>query len=243
MSRMPLAGCAPTRVRQAECIRRPFHGLAQLPPSPPPCRRRRPRNVGHFGEHLPHRGGLHLVEGVEEIAHGTSSLISCVVRNLRRGQVDGRHEPCAGGHRGFARERLHVGPDEAVGDRPRAGRSTSTASGMPRLWISRISRAAVAIRDADLDLPVEAARPAQGRIEIRAGCWSPRSRSPDHGSQPVHQRQQLRDHALLDLALHLGPLGRDGVDLVEEDDARRAAPAPPRRSAAGSPRFPRRTCG
>ena len=38
----------------------------------------------------------------------------------------------------------------------------------------------------------------------------------------LHQREQLRDHTLLHLALDFGPLGRDGVDLVEEDDAGRA---------------------
>src|SRR3546814_10675158 len=39
--------------------------------------------------------------------------------------------------------------------------------------------------------------------------------------QPVEQGQQLGDEPLLRLALNLAALGRDGVDLVDEDDGRR----------------------
>ena len=47
---------------------------------------------------------------------------------------------------------------------------------------------------------------------------------PDHHHlaplhQAVHQRQELRHHPLLHVADHLGALGREGVDLVQEDDA------------------------
>ena len=103
----------------------------------------------------------------------------------------------------------------------RWARSTSSASGIPRLWISRISCAAVAVGDRDGDLAVETPGPPQGRIE-RVGEVG--RRDHDHVAaaiQPVHQREQLRDHALLHVADHLLAPWRDGVDLVEEDDARR----------------------
>ena len=71
---------------------------------------------------------------------------------------------------------------------------------------------------ADHDLAVEAAGPAQ-RLVDRLG---PVGRGDDDevGArlQPVHQRQQLRDEALLGLARHLAALGRDRIDLVDEHD-------------------------
>ena len=100
----------------------------------------------------------------------------------------------------------------------RCGSSTSAASGMPRLWISRIS-AGRAVGNGDGDFAVEPARPAQGGVE-RIGQVG--GRDHDHVlplGQSVHQGQQLGHDALLHVAHHpLAPRG-DGVDLVEEDDA------------------------
>ncbi len=41
--------------------------------------------------------------------------------------------------------------------------------------------------------------------------------------QPIHQGQQLRDHTLLHLADHVLAARRDGVDLIDKDDARTLA--------------------
>ena len=78
----------------------------------------------------------------------------------------------------------------------------------------------VAVGDPDLDLAVEAPRPAQGRVEgVR-----PVRRADDHdlpaGLQSVHERKELRDHPSLDLAGDLVPLRCDAVQFVDEDDAR-----------------------
>jgi hypothetical protein len=67
----------------------------------------------------------------------------------------------------------------------------------------------VAIGDADLDLPVEAAGTAQRRIEILRDVGRADHYHLTARFQAVHQREQLRDHALLNLALDLGPLRRD----------------------------------
>ncbi len=72
---------------------------------------------------------------------------------------------------------------------------------------------------ADDDLAVEPAGPAQRLID-RLG---PVGRGDHHqiGARlhPVHQRQELRDQPLLRSArTHLTALGRDRVDLVDEDD-------------------------
>ena len=93
-----------------------------------------------------------------------------------------------------------------------------------------------------LDLAVEAAGTAQRGVE-RVGAVG--RADDDHlaaRAQAVHQREQLADDALLDLAPDLGALGGDGVDLVEEDDAGRVLLAPRRRRGAGAPRSRRRTC-
>ena len=80
---------------------------------------------------------------------------------------------------------------------------------------------AALVGHADDDLAVEPAGPAQ-RLVDRLGAVG-RGDHDEIGArlQPVHQRQQLRDEALLGLARHLAALGRDRIDLVDEDDRRR----------------------
>ena len=81
----------------------------------------------------------------------------------------------------------------------------------------------VLVGNGDGDFAVEAARPAQGGIQ---GVGQVGGRQHDDVlplREAVHQRQQLRHDALFHVADHpLAPRG-DGVDLVEEDDARRLA--------------------
>ena len=101
----------------------------------------------------------------------------------------------------------------------------------------------VLVGNGDGDFAVEAARPAQGRVQ---GVGQVGGRQHDHVlplRQAVHQRQQLGDDALLHVADDpLAPRG-DGVDLVEEDDARGAGGPPRRTASAGGLRSRRRTCG
>ena len=90
------------------------------------------------------------------------------------------------------------------------------------------------VRDADLDLPVEAPGAAQRRVE-RVGNVG--GGDEDHlpaRFEAVHQGEQLRDDAAFDLALarHLLALRRDGVDLVDEDDGKERFFPPPRTSCA-----------
>ena len=78
------------------------------------------------------------------------------------------------------------------------------------------------VGDADHDLAIETAGPPERRVQ-RVGQVG----GADHDdlSAPfdaVHQRQQLRDDPLLDFADGLLALRGDRVDLVDEDDARRA---------------------
>jgi len=79
------------------------------------------------------------------------------------------------------------------------------------------------VGDADHDLAVEAAGAAQ-RLVDGVGAIG-RGDDDDVGAllQPVHQGQKLGDEALFRLAGDLGALGRDRIDLVDEDDRRRSA--------------------
>merc|ERR1719267_405892 len=78
--------------------------------------------------------------------------------------------------------------------------------------------AAVLVGHADVHLAVEAAEAPQRRVDR---VW-PVGRTDDHHVrarlEAVHQREQLRDDAPLDLALRLLALGGDGVNLIDEDD-------------------------
>ncbi len=82
--------------------------------------------------------------------------------------------------------------------------------------------AAGLVGDADDDLAVEAAGAAKRLVER----FGPVGRGDDDGVlarlDPVEQGQQLGDEPLLGLAGDLAALGRDRIDLVDEDDRRRA---------------------
>jgi len=81
--------------------------------------------------------------------------------------------------------------------------------------------AAVLVRHANVHLAVEAAEAAERGVD-RVGAVG-RADDDDVRArlQPVHEREELRDDAPLDLALRLLSLGRDRVDLVDEDDGGR----------------------
>src|SRR5690606_15760989 len=74
------------------------------------------------------------------------------------------------------------------------------------------------VGNANDDFAIETARTAQ-RLVNRLGPIC-RGNDDEVGArlQPVHQRQQLRDETLFRLTRYLPPLGRDGIDLVDEQD-------------------------
>ena len=104
-----------------------------------------------------------------------------------------------------------------------ASRSISLASGLPRVWTSRILRP-LRSGAVDDDLAVEAARPQQRRVEdVRAVGGGDEDDVVLH-LEAVHLDEQLvqRLLALVVAAAHAGAaVAADGVDLVHEDDARR----------------------
>ena len=76
---------------------------------------------------------------------------------------------------------------------------------------------------ADHDLAIEAARTAQCLVDGIGTIGRRDDNEVGTLLQPVHQREQLGDKALFSLARHLGTLGGDRIDLVDEDDRRGSA--------------------
>lgn len=77
----------------------------------------------------------------------------------------------------------------------------------------------VPVGNPDLDLPVEAAGPAERRVDVLEQV-----RGADHHDlapalEAVQEGEELGDEPLLDLAKHVRAPRGDGVDLVEKDDA------------------------
>ena len=138
-----------------------------------------------------------------------------------RGQreVDVGHDAAQADHGRLAAERFQIGAHKAVGDLGQVAhvhvlgqRHAAAVDGEDLL-------APDAVRNRDRDLAVEPARPAQGRIEQVGQVGG-----GDHDQmlpfgQPVHQRQQLRHHPLFHLADHVLAARRNGVDLIQKDDA------------------------
>mmetsp|Transcript_72452 Transcript_72452/g.156661 ORF Transcript_72452/g.156661 Transcript_72452/m.156661 type:complete len:454 (+) Transcript_72452:1318-2679(+) len=82
-------------------------------------------------------------------------------------------------------------------------------------------QAAVVVGNADVQLAVEAAEAAEGRID---GVRPVRRTDDDRltaALHAIHEREHLGHHALLHLAVGLVTLRRDRIDLVDEDDRRR----------------------
>ena len=152
------------------------------------------------------------------------------------GEIELGHDPPHRLERGFAGQRGNVRADEAEGA-PRqivevdVGRERHAAG----VDAENLATAGL-VGDSDDDLAVEAAGTAERLVE-RFGTVG---RGDDDGVLPrldaVEQGQQLGDQALLRLAGDLAALGRDRIDLVDEDDRRRALRRLLEQSRAGAAR-------
>ena len=139
-----------------------------------------------------------------------------------------RHDPPHRLERRLAGQRGDVGADEAVGA-PREVVEIDVGRQRHAAGVDAEDLAAAGlVGHADDDLAVEAAGAPQ-RLVDRLG---PVGRGDDDRVLPrldaVEQGQQLRDQPLLGLAGDLAALGRDRIDLVDEDDRRRGSGRPAR---------------
>jgi len=180
-----------------------------------------PGDVGHLDHRLAQRRGVgHAQRRLEVVLrhrHGGQHLgVDRVVL-----QVDDVHLLADALQRGLGAQRRQVGAHVAV----RVAPDRLQVHVLVQLHVLGVDahdlQAAGLVGHADVDLAVEAAEAAQRGVD-RVG---PVGRAHhDHVRarlEAVHERQQLRHDAALHLALRLLALGRDGVDLVDEDDGRR----------------------
>src|SRR5213594_3303080 len=183
-----------------------------------------PVHAGHLDEDLAHRTRLDFLQGLLEVVGQDAHLLEGLRRN-RLVEVDVRKIAAERLHRGFAGERREVRPDEAVadirefGEEPVAFFLDAFDRHAARVDLKDLLPSAP-VRDADLDLAIEPTGSAQRRID----CLVPVRRA-DHDDlaaarKAVHQSEELRDDASLDLTGHLFSFGGDRVELIDEEDAR-----------------------
>ena len=80
---------------------------------------------------------------------------------------------------------------------------------------------AVGVGGAQVDFAVETAETAEGGVDHVGMLGRGEDNDLRSGFDVVHERKQLRDDTSLELALRLLALGRDRVNLIEEDDGGR----------------------
>ena len=106
-------------------------------------------------------------------------------------------------------------------------RSTSGASGTERVWIFRISDAALAVGRLHRDAAVEASRTQQRRVQDLGAVRGPRTITFVLGLEAVHLGQDLIERLLALVVTAADPAhvararAPDRIELVDEDDRRR----------------------
>src|SRR3990170_426154 len=179
-----------------------------------------PRDAGNLDKDLAHRARLDLLQRVLEVllqhAHALEGL-------GRHGplEVHLRQVPPERLHRGLPAQRRQVRAHEPVCDVRELRQETvlvllRALDRHPARVDLQDLLATLAVRDANLDLSVEPTGAAERRVDRLLAV-----RRPDHDDlaaplESVHEGQELRDDAPLDLARDLFPLGRDRIELVDE---------------------------
>ena len=204
-----------------------------------------PVDVGHFDEHLADGRRLDLSQGLHESRPCRLPAWPAVRRGSGAGAKSiSRQEPAQADHGRLAAEGLQVGADEAVRDRGQTGQvdvarpAACPGCGSPESPRGRRGR------EWGWRSRGRTARAGAGPGPARWAGWWRRSRS----RAGARLRPSIRASSWATTRFSTSPdgllaLGRDGVDLVEEDDARGRCGWPPRRSCAGGLRSRRRTCG
>src|SRR2546427_4440903 len=76
------------------------------------------------------------------------------------------------------------------------------------------------VRDSDLYLPIKASRAPQRRINGVRPVGSTYHDDVSPSTHTVHQGEKLRHNPMFHLTSHFFSLGSDGIQFVDEDDAR-----------------------
>src|ERR1041385_8031072 len=201
-------------------LQRPLDGLLELLLDVGQAADGLPGDVGDLDQELAQGGGVDDLERALEVVRGDLHLLQELggdgLVQVDLGQVAAQRL-----HGGLAGEGHEVGADEAV-------RGVGEVLEVDVLGLGHVARldlqdleAALLVGHADLDLAVEAPGAAQRRIDGVGPVGGADDDDLAAALEAVHQGQHLRHDAALHFALHLVALGRDGVHLVDEDDAGR----------------------
>ena len=163
------------------------------------------------------------VERAAEVIHRYLQRLDHMIGNVRCPKVDVGDQLPQCRHRSLAAQRLQIGADETV----RHPRQPGQVHVVCQRHTTRVDvedlQASGLVGDGNRQLAVKPAGPPQRRVH---GVWDV-GRTDDDDTpaalEPIHERQQLRDHTLFHLLVAAGflALGRNGVDLVQEDNAGR----------------------
>ena len=80
----------------------------------------------------------------------------------------------------------------------------------------------LSIGNTDLNLSIEPARATERWIQHLGNIGGAHDDDLAAGQEAIHQTQELSHDPLFDFTGHLGAFGRDGVNLVDEENRRRS---------------------
>ena len=180
-----------------------------------------PADPGHLHHDFAHGGRLDALQRREEVFASDIEFVEHFGRNRPLVEIDLRHDPAHRIDRGLARERGDIRTDEAVSGARQLGEVDLVAQGHAAGVDAEDFAPPLFVGHADHDFAVEAARPAQRLVDRVGAIGCGNHDEVRTRLEPVHQSQQLRDEALLRLAGDAVALGRNRIDLVDENDGRR----------------------
>ena len=170
---------------------------------------------------LAHRRRLDALQRLLEILAGDREIVEHLGRDRPFLEVQLGHDPADRFDRRLADQGGEVGADEAVGLAGEAAQLDPFRQRHAAGVDAEDLAAAAFVGHADHDLAIEAARPAQRLVERLGPVGGGDDDQILARLEAVEQGQQLRDQPFLGLAGDLAALGRDRIDLVDEDDRRR----------------------
>ena len=179
-----------------------------------------PLDVGHFDVGFTQGGGVDRAHGELEVFLTDGHSLQDLGVDLVGLDVDDVHLFADALQRGFSAEGGHVCAHETVGVLGHCLQVDCFVQFHVFGVDAEDFQSADLVRDSDVDFPVEPAEAAQGGIEGVGSVGGSNDDDVSSGLEAVHEGQQLRDHSALDFTVHLLSVGRDRVDLVDEDNGR-----------------------
>eukprot|EP00965_Chrysotila_dentata_P211038 6186253-Pleurochrysis_carterae.AAC.4 len=204
-------------------LHRVLHKLAQLALDVLEAADVLPRNVRHFDRCLPQRRRVCQPERLAHVVRADNELVEGLLRQLVGLEVERRQLLAHAKHRRLEDGLRQVGAAVALAvGRHRLQVDIGAHAHVARLDAQNVEPAGL-VRDGDVQLEVEAAEAAQRGLDGIGPVGGGHQHHLRLWLEAVHERDELRDDAPLDLALRLVAARRDGVEFIDEDDGGRLA--------------------